>query len=64
MVKLTAKILDIDYRGVLINRIDARKIGVLDGDRVQVINENTGIFVQAFVSTTEKLIEEGSVGIL
>jgi AMP phosphorylase len=64
MVKLIAKILDIDYRGVLINRVDARKIGVLDGDRVQVINENTGIFVQAFVSTTEKLIEEGSVGIL
>lgn len=63
MVKLTAKILDIDYRGVLINRNDARKIGVLDGDRVQVINESTGIFVQAFVSTTEKLIEEGSVGI-
>ena len=63
MVKLKAKVLDIDYRGVIINRNDARKIGVLDGDRIQVIDEKTGIFAQAFVSTTEKLIGEGEVGI-
>lgn len=63
MVKLSAKILDIDYRGVMINRSDARKIGVLDGDRVQIIDERSGIFVQAFVSTSEKLLGEGEVGI-
>lgn len=63
MVKLSAKILDIDYRGVIINRSDARKIGVLDGDRIQIINESTGVFVQAFVTTTETLLGEGLVGI-
>lgn len=63
MVKLSAKILDIDYRGVIINRLDARKIGVLDGDRVQIIDEDSGVFVQAFVSTTEKLIAPGEIGI-
>ncbi|MBN1432900.1 MAG: AMP phosphorylase [Methanomicrobiaceae archaeon] len=63
MVKLKAKILDIDYRGVIINRSDARKIGVLDGDRIQIIDESTGVFVQAFVSTTEKMLGTGEVGI-
>ena len=63
MVKLSAKVLDIDYRGVIINRSDARKIGVLDGDRIQIIYESTGVFVQAFVSTTEKLLGVGEVGI-
>jgi len=38
-MKLTVKILDIAARrGILLNRLDARSIGVLDGDRVQIIN--------------------------
>ncbi|MBP2133723.1 AMP phosphorylase [Methanomicrobium sp. W14] len=63
MVKLTAKLLDIDYKGVVLNEGDARKIGVLDGDRVQIIREGTGTFVQAFVVTTKTIFPEGNFGI-
>jgi AMP phosphorylase len=62
-VKFTAKILDIAARGVLINRADARNIGVLDADRVQVINPKTGVSVTAFVNTTSTITPQGTVGI-
>ena len=42
-VKFMVKTLDIATRGVLLNRADARRIGVLDGDRVQIINPANGI---------------------
>ena len=63
MVKLTARLLDIDYRGVVLNAEDARNIGVLDGDRVQIVLESKGIFVQAFVVTTKTMIPAGTFGI-
>ncbi|HOX35908.1 MAG TPA: AMP phosphorylase [Methanoregulaceae archaeon] len=63
MVKLSAKILDIAKRGVLLNRLDARSIGVLDGDRVQVINQANGITATAFVDTTQTIAQQGTVGI-
>lgn len=63
MVKITAKLLDIEYMGVVLNSEDARKIGVLDGDRVQIVREEKGIFVQAFVVTTRTLLPEGTFGI-
>jgi AMP phosphorylase len=63
MIKLSAKLMDIDYRGVMINREDSRKLGVLDGDRIQIINQERGVSVQAVVTTTETIIPEGTVGI-
>ena len=63
MVRLTAKQLDIDFQGVLLHQDDARAIGVLDGDRVQIIAEEKGTFVQAFVATTPTLLPKGTAGI-
>ena len=62
-MKLLVKILDIAKRGVLLNRLDARSIGVLDGDRVQVINPKNGTSVTAFVDTTSTIAGQGTVGI-
>jgi AMP phosphorylase len=62
-VKLTAKILDIATRGVLLNRLDARNIGVLNGDRVQVINTKNGVSVAAAVETTSTILPQGILGV-
>lgn len=62
-MKFTAKILDIAKRGVLLNRADARSIGVLDGDRVQVINPKNRISVAAFVDTTSTIARQGTIGV-
>ncbi|MDO9324568.1 MAG: thymidine phosphorylase, partial [Methanoregula sp.] len=62
-MKFSAKILDIATRGVLLNRADARSIGVLDGDRVQIINLKSGISVAALVHTTSTIAQQGTVGI-
>jgi AMP phosphorylase len=62
-MKFTVKILDIATRGVLLNRADARSIGVLDGDRVQIINPKNGITAAAFVETTSTIARQGTIGI-
>ena len=62
-MKLTVKNLDIASRGVLLNRADARGIGVLDGDRVQVINPKNGVSVAAFVETTSTIAQQGTIGV-
>jgi AMP phosphorylase len=62
-VKFSVKILDIATRGVLLNRADARSIGVLDGDRVQVINVKSSISAAALVETTSTIAQQGTVGI-
>ena len=62
-MKLTAKILDIATRGVLLNRLDARNIGVLNGDRVQVINPANGVAVAAAVETTSSILPQGTIGV-
>lgn len=62
-MKFIAKILDIASRGILLNRADARSIGVLDGDRVQVISPNNGITAAAFVETTSTIAQQGTVGV-
>jgi AMP phosphorylase len=62
-VKLKVKNLDIASRGVLLNRADARSIGVLDGDRVQVINSKNGVSVAAFVETTSTITQQGTIGV-
>ncbi len=62
-MKLRVKNLDIASRGVLLNRADARSIGVLDGDRVQVINPKNGVSVAAFVETTSTIAQQGTIGV-
>ncbi|MDO8871715.1 MAG: AMP phosphorylase [Methanoregula sp.] len=62
-MKFSVKILDIATRGVLLNRADARSIGVLDGDRVQIINIKNGISAAALVYTTSTIARQGTVGI-
>jgi AMP phosphorylase len=62
-MKLKVKNLDIASRGVLLNRADARSIGVLDGDRVQVINPKNGVSVAAFVETTSTITPQETIGI-
>lgn len=63
MVRLTGKVLDIEYRGVLLNREDARTIGVLDGDRVELVNEEKKTAAQAFVTTTATMLPQGTAGV-
>lgn len=58
MVRLSGKVLDIEYRGLLLNRDDARTIGVLDGDRVEVYNEEKKTAAQAFVTTTASMLPQ------
>ena len=55
--------MDIGHRGVLLNTVDARNIGVLNGDRVQMLNQMNGISAAAFVDTTTTLIPQGTIGI-
>lgn len=62
-MKFIAKILDIASRGILLNRADARRIGVLDGDRVQIISPKNGITAAAFVETTSTIAQQGTVGV-
>ncbi len=63
MVRLSGKVLDIEYRGLLLNRDDARTIGVLDGDRVEVYNEEKKTAAQAFVTTTASMLPQGTAGV-
>lgn len=62
-MKLTAKTLDIADRGVLLNRIDARGIGVVEGDRLQVMNHENGRTVSAHVEMTEAMVGSGTIGL-
>ncbi len=62
-MELTVKLFDITNRGVLLNREDAHGLGVLDGDRVEVINLINGESVLAVVDTTSAMIDTGTVGI-
>jgi AMP phosphorylase len=62
-MRLGVKLIDIGKRGVLLNRADARTIGVLDGDRVQILNDVQGVSVAAFVDTTTTLIPLGIIGV-
>jgi len=62
-MKLKVKILDIAKKGVLLHATDARQIGVLDGDRVQVSQNTLGQSVTAMVDTTSTLLEPGSIGL-
>ncbi|HOT03746.1 MAG TPA: AMP phosphorylase [Methanolinea sp.] len=62
-MKLTAKLVDIGTREVLLHIDDSRNIGVLPGDRIQILNEVTGVSVAAFIDTTSTLLPKGTIGI-
>ena len=62
-MKLTVKLVDIGTREVMLNLEDARNIGVLTSDRVQILNETRGVSVAAFVDTTASLLPRGTIGI-
>lgn len=62
-MRLTAKLIDIGTREVMLNIEDSRNIGVLGGDRVQIFNEASGVSVAAFVDTTTTIIPKGSIGV-
>lgn len=62
-MKYIAKILDIADRGVLLNASDARTVGVLQGDRVQILNHAGGLSVPAVVDTTTTMIPSGVIGV-
>ncbi len=62
-MKLTAKTLDIADRGVLLNRNDARNLGVIEGDRLQVMNRANGRAVPAHIDMTEAMVEPGTIGL-
>ncbi len=62
-MKLTAKLLDIANRGVLLHSTDARNMRIRDGDRVLVADEATGKTAHAHVDTTGSLIEPGVIGV-
>lgn len=62
-MKYTAKILDIADRGVLLNASDARTVGVLEGDRVQIMDHASGLSAPALVDTTTTMISPGVIGV-
>lgn len=62
-MKLTVKLMDIGTREVLLHTEDAGNIGVMPGDRVQILNEGSGVTVAAFVDTTTSLLPKGTIGI-
>ncbi|MDD1652616.1 MAG: AMP phosphorylase [Methanomicrobiales archaeon] len=62
-MKFTARLMDIDKNGVLMHRSDARTVGVLEGDRVRLLNVVLGESATAIVDTTTTMLEKGCVGI-
>lgn len=62
-MKFTVRLMDIDKNGVLMHRVDARTLGVFEGDRVRILNEASGDSVTAIVDTTTTMLEKGTVAI-
>jgi len=62
-MKLTVKVMDIAAQGVLLHHTDAWTIGVLEGDRVRVLNEANSESVSAIVNITSSFLPPGSIGV-
>jgi AMP phosphorylase len=62
-MKLTVKVMDIAAQGVLLHHTDAWTIGVLEGDRVRVLNEANSESVSALVNITSSFLPPGSIGV-
>jgi AMP phosphorylase len=62
-MKLNVRIMDIAAQGILLHQADAWTIGVLEGDRVRVLNEANSESVSAIVNITSTFLSQGTVGI-
>jgi AMP phosphorylase len=62
-MKLTVKLMDIGAQGVLLHYTDAWAIGVLEGDRVRVLNETNSESVSALVNITTSVLPPGTIGV-
>jgi AMP phosphorylase len=62
-MKLTVRLLDIASQGVLLHETDARTMGVLEGDRVRVLNEANGESAGILVSITSSVLPQGVIGV-
>jgi AMP phosphorylase len=62
-MKLTVKRMDIAARGVLLHHTDAWTIGVLEGDRVRILNEANSESASAIVNITSSFLPPGTVGV-
>ncbi|MDD1670173.1 MAG: AMP phosphorylase [Methanomicrobiales archaeon] len=62
-MKLKVRLMDIAAPGVLLREDDARAIGVLEGDRVTVLNEANSESVSALVHITAGILPQGTIGV-
>ena len=62
-MKLTVRLLDITSQGVLLTETDARTMGVLEGDRVMVLNAANGESVNVLVNITTSALPQGTIGL-
>jgi AMP phosphorylase len=62
-MKLTVKPIDIASQGVLLHTADARMLGVLEGDRVRILNEANSESASALVHITTTFLPPGTMGV-
>lgn len=62
-MRLSVRIMDIAAQGVLLHEADARAIGVLEGDRVRLLNEATSESASALVHLTTSFLSPGTIGV-
>ena len=62
-MKLAVRLVDIAARGVLLHLQDSKSLGIFPGDRVEIINQSTGLSLADYVETTSSLIDQGTIGI-
>ncbi|HDQ07214.1 MAG TPA: AMP phosphorylase [Methanoculleus sp.] len=62
-MNLLVQHVDVSNRGALLHKSDARSIGVIDGDRIRIVNPANGKSESVVIDTTPSLIEEGHIGV-
>lgn len=62
-MNLLVQHVDVSNRGALMHRSDARSLGVIDGDRIRIVNHTNGKSESVVIDTTPSLIEEGHIGV-
>ena len=63
MVKLKVKRIDAGIQTAVINKEDANQIGLKNGGRINILNEESGRSVTAFIQITDTVIEKGTIGL-
>ncbi|MBT8508039.1 thymidine phosphorylase [Methanomicrobiaceae archaeon CYW5] len=62
-MNLLVQHVDVSNRGALLHKNDARILGVLDGDRIRIVNHTNGKSESVVIDTTPSLVEEGHIGV-